>query len=127
MADFMQAVKWMKEGKKVRRSFWDKNVFLQPNGRNGEITNNDGKTGQFSYCYFEATDWEIYEEEDGWKLQYTTVSDILIYSKLGNLFDSHTYLDSRELKRLKETILEDCNDGGYYFKIKEILDKRFGF
>lgn len=62
MADFLQAVKWMQEGKKVWRKGTDK-VFhktalvclIDQDGKDFHITNT---------LWFLAKDWEIYLEEN---------------------------------------------------------------
>ena len=74
MSDFQQAIKWLKEGKKVRRNeeSWLKHFDYCRDGVEGcceglaEYYKNDkwvrGKSGEFWMNDFEATDWEIYEE-----------------------------------------------------------------
>ena len=77
MADFNQAIKWLKEGKKVRREYWtveslyckysDK-VWGGSKMKEGifffkDNSENTLKT-EFIFLDFEATDWEIYEEDD---------------------------------------------------------------
>jgi hypothetical protein len=65
MTDFKQAVEWMKEGKKVRRSFWsDKTWFIRSKDNN--ILDNNGLQRHYNIESIEATDWEIYQEEDNW-------------------------------------------------------------
>ena len=61
MADFNQAIKWLKEGKKVKRKNWD----------NISVLSYDGSTiehGSLLDCMpnLEATNWEIYCEEHEW-------------------------------------------------------------
>ena len=62
MADFMQAIQWMKEGKKVRRKVWTKRFFIYVEGY--DIYNEEGKlTKRFQYFgHFKATDWEVLED-----------------------------------------------------------------
>ena len=69
MANFEQAVEWMKEGKKVRLRSWGENVYIYNDG--GMIkhsTERIRETFSFFLTYFIATDWEIYKEEDNWNL-----------------------------------------------------------
>ncbi|MCP6727488.1 MAG: hypothetical protein KJI69_05770 [Patescibacteria group bacterium] len=58
MADFNQAIQWLKEGKEVRRESW-KGKFTKGYKPNY-------KDYRYSLEDFEATDWEIYCEEHKW-------------------------------------------------------------
>lgn len=60
MVDFIQAVKWMKEDKKVRRSCWSEGMFVD----NKLIIHNgvDGST-LLIIDNFEAIDWEIFRDD----------------------------------------------------------------
>lgn len=92
MSDFKQAIKWMKEGKKVRLKNWG-NKNLYGYSRNNWIHFMDG--GRDFDAHFlneistlEADDWEIYEEEEGLKTlkdiesQFHTPTDNIIGSEL---------------------------------------------
>ena len=69
MSDFQQAIKWLKEGKKIKRKLWQgSHLFL-------DITDGDGNfkirgdmhttsENGLNYYSIEATDWEIYEEKE---------------------------------------------------------------
>ena len=73
MADFLQAVEWLREGKKVRRNqeSWLEHFDYCQDGVEGclggivEYYKNNKhireKTGEFWMNDFEATDWEIYK------------------------------------------------------------------
>lgn len=72
MADFMQAIKWMKEGKNVRmRHISNKKWYIYVSKRQGEkdfvyLHYNielEDKNYRFNLCSLEATDWEIYRKE----------------------------------------------------------------
>lgn len=74
MSDFKQAIKWLKEGKKVRRAKWKFGYelhFYDDGYRiaGKSLPNTDDKDffevrcGSFKIEDFEATDWEIFEEE----------------------------------------------------------------
>lgn len=74
MADFMQAVKWMKEGKKVIRKGMKINnelVILTAKKFSDRISisyiDENGTGTEWAYTFkiddYEATDWEIYEED----------------------------------------------------------------
>lgn len=122
MADFKQALKWMKEGKKVRRPHWG-SKYLSKSTEYRINYDMFGKFQELEIFDFEATDWEIYEVKDNW-------------NAMDNL------QDLGDLKTLKEKILKDINkssekiiddyeeDGGREYileeEVKEIIKKRFG-
>lgn len=63
MSDFIQVIIWLKDGKKVRRKNWSKGSYIYNyigiKGTDGE------STGLLtSIKNLEATDWEIYGEEN---------------------------------------------------------------
>lgn len=58
--DFMMAVKYLKEGKKVRIKSWDKNWFLF--SKDNTIYDEDISPCYINLSYFESKDWEIYNE-----------------------------------------------------------------
>ena len=62
MADFNQAIKWLREGKKVRRSGWVKGSVLH-NERGRILFGSENTTLLSCLPNLEATDWEIYCEE----------------------------------------------------------------
>lgn len=73
MADFMQAIKWLKEGKKIRRKDWEPNYFLL---KGGVIYWDDGQEAIMDLERYNANDWEIVEEEAEWNL-----NDLLVFWK----------------------------------------------
>ena len=65
MADFKQAIKWMKEGKKVRRKdmiFYFEDATPYYTKIEDYENNNDCSNHPPCMNDYEATDWEIYEE-----------------------------------------------------------------
>lgn len=65
MASFNQAIQWMKEGKKVRRKYFDDkkfNIYLSERGIWYKYERAEFRY-PFNFEDFEATDWEIYCEE----------------------------------------------------------------
>ena len=83
MSNFQQAIKWMKEGKKVRRKLWQ-NSYMFLNKSKGEgnykIEGDMLSTMEhLSYYSFEATDWEIYGEEIN--LEKKSFSESISYIK----------------------------------------------
>ena len=65
MSDFNQAIKWLKEGKKVRREDWDEGCFyiLLSQIEYQNLSGHDEEFDVFMKDDFEANDWEIYEEK----------------------------------------------------------------
>jgi len=68
MVDFMQAVKWMREGKKVREEWWKKGIYVYPLtiDINSVIMRHlddkqEDERMQINLTCLEATDWQIYE------------------------------------------------------------------
>ena len=62
MATFKQAIKWLKEGKKVRRKEWFE--FHMVIGDEEEIVWDNKNPVNFYIGDFEAKDWIIYRERD---------------------------------------------------------------
>ena len=112
---FTDAIKLMRQGKRVRRKGWVKeecwleqdNVLKSPLGR-------------ISLCFdnFIADDWEEYVEEDKWSLKGYYELDTL------NIPKEH-------IKELKQKIIEDLIKEGFLMSegsnITMVLDKRLGF
>ncbi len=67
MADFKQAIEWMKVGKKIRRPHWLKNVYINQTQHKGVVKDEDGTLTTFGIDDFEANDWEIYCPEHTWE------------------------------------------------------------
>ncbi len=66
MTDFNQAIKWLKEGKKVRRPSWNINSYwkLSVDDKIGWV---DGTTAHVHLNQINAKDWEIYCEKHDWE------------------------------------------------------------
>lgn len=80
MANFNQAIKWMKEGKKVRKkSIFNKSFFIHLGIKDSyrpswdkQIWGPGGEPYDFDITDFEADDWEIYCKEHEWEnLEHT--------------------------------------------------------
>lgn len=115
MSDFKQAIKWLKEGKKVRRKDREIILFIYKVDKyvdciryatyNGEINDIN-----LNISDFEATDWEIYEEKDNWSLP---VCDVYynVYVNDGDREwkerESISGYSLEDIKTLKQKILED--------------------
>ena len=87
LADFKQAIAWMKEGKKIRRR--NEGWYIKGNkmlNLYGVETGNLCVHQEFSIPDFEATDWEIYEEPKTPILEKKSFSESMAYLK--RRFDS---------------------------------------
>ncbi len=60
MADFLQAVGWMKEGRKVRRKHWSKEICIYQSG--SVIKFNNEFSAMMMDAYLEH-DWELLKPE----------------------------------------------------------------
>ena len=114
---FEEAIKLLKEGKKIRRNKWHKNktyaleIIPERNIRTNIIINQDNEIPELLIEEIEATDWEKYEK-DVWN--YAECFEI------DNL--------SNTIEILKQKLLEDFKAVGYSEDITgQILYNRFGF
>ncbi len=62
MTNFNQAIRWLKEGKKVRRPSWNIDSYWKL-GIDEKICWSDGHTAHIHLNQIKAKDWEIYEEQ----------------------------------------------------------------
>lgn len=61
MAYFNQAIQWLKEGKKIRRNNWSKELYIYVPETDSEILwQNDCQNDCINLNDIEASDWEIY-------------------------------------------------------------------
>lgn len=141
MADFKQAVEWMKEGKKVTRPTWAIDEYIyEP--KITLLDNEDKPCDWLRIIHFEATDWEIYQEEDNWSLPKSKIYYNVKYDDGDREWEEEQKTEVyfvKDIETLKEKIIDDfrsnCfvydNDGATQAidedKLYEILDKRFGF
>ncbi len=63
MADIIQAVKWMGEGKKVKHSDWEDDSFVFFDTNCYDFHSSTGISYDFGIQEFKRKDWEIYEEK----------------------------------------------------------------
>ena len=61
--NFIEAVKAMKEGKKVRRDIWRGDIIYSLEGNIFKSTQNGDQNTMIRVDHIEATDWEIVEEK----------------------------------------------------------------
>jgi len=122
---FEEAIKLLKEGKKVRRKSWDdkKGFWIMQD----DCLKSSGGYPSMCFDNFTATDWEVVGEDDDW--------NVIKEFKEG-LF-SIKYLDKGgsypiALEKLKAKILEDIEKLGKesvwgIADLRLIIDGRFGF
>lgn len=141
MADFMQAVKWMKEGKKVRRKIWttmgrckDEGRYTYTSSEYNRFRNQKGDEITISYEQVFAGDWEIYEEEDDWNLadkKKTTINGTVCEWNTKDFpLKCRSVLLDYDVKKFIEKVKEDINKSNIPYDctsyLTEILDKRMG-
>ncbi len=141
MADFQQAVQWMKEGKKVRSDNWclwlDDVDFVIDEIINDKLANIETKG--ITLPYVQATDWEIYKEEatearkkaeeqyfdSDWNLSHYRMFMDHPYARSDNFM----YFEE-DIKTFIQKVKEDLNkEYGDYMNMPmmlEIIDKRVG-
>ena len=153
--NFMEAVKAMKEGKKVRRSCWGNKKahnLLGSYAYIGHKSNDDGSTREsaiFKAEDVQSTDWEIYkesyeehikhcdfcestnpkEEEKFWNLAGTdTFSHVMGREDYKDILESVKKVD--DIKTFIQKVKEDCKNTRKETitdtKIDDIIDKRAG-
>ena len=107
--NFLEAVKAMKEGKKVRREEWEKSHFLYIRKfKCNHIIQENGEFREYYLSDIEATDWQIVEEKK-------TLSDKLsIVDQFGTVPSINHYNE----KDVKEAIKEFIKRCQYDDKIK---------
>ena len=72
--NYIEAIKEMKIGKKVRRPEFAKGIYWEKVSCSGGLIKSNSPKDDFDCYNFEATDWEVYEEIDKWNLrEYATV------------------------------------------------------
>lgn len=65
MATFQEAIKWLEEGKKVKRSNWkidgDAHLFMLNETTNKEVICYDGNIYRFDYDDIKTKNWKLYK------------------------------------------------------------------
>ena len=120
--NFMEAVKAMSEGKKVRRNNWGNSDFCLDS--NNSV---NGISYEFGIYDFEATDWELFNEERNWSL-----ADLKSRRRI-NENDHEPYYNAGYVKKCRDLILDDLTslngnipkeiDGN---TVHSVINKRFG-
>ncbi len=133
--NFMEAVKLMKEGKKVRRK--DSGMIHHLNDDDDIVWVSQYKdvTRYIISCGdVEATDWEIYEEEDNWNLvdkEVIQFSGALMHTKGDAYAKGKGLIPTKDIKTFIQKVKGDFQTRKYEPKIdsdiiNEIIDKRAG-
>jgi hypothetical protein len=124
--DFKWAVTQMKEGKKVRRKSWIKNMTLNPLIEYGVCYHkigcgSIGPRANYDFEDFEADDWEIYEDE--WTLSDKYVTD----SRIG---EDRLWYEDKDVKEFIKRLKEEIRQSEYVMFspgiIYEFIDKLAG-
>jgi len=130
--NFDQAIKWMKEGKKVTRK---NRIYLEAYDEEDglpricRLVNGKNIYPSINYEEIEATDWEIYKEsidDVNEKYNWNLVSKEIPQGYYG-------CYKSSDIRILKSILIEDLNhpyfrhDTGVIKDVIELLDRRFGF
>lgn len=118
--NFMEAVKAMQEGKKVRRKSYEKYSCVFCDGYNIYKTGLNGmiipSTTHFGIDDFNSTDWELVDDDFDWKL-----TD---HSCGRTVDDEKIYLES-SIKKCRDLIKKDFEKHNYAWSW-DIVNKRFG-
>ena len=131
MSDFQQAIKWLKEGKKVRRKFWLKDVYWEH--EYGSIFCNKGdnepKTAAFDFHNIDSTDWEIVVCKDNnhnWE-KHGCAAPLKHYFKCRDC-DEEKFIYMAEERTLSDEIYKHapgavrCPDSISVEKVKEFIE-----
>lgn len=135
--DFIEAIKALKEGKKITMPYWNGDYLFLP--KDGEIVlNSEKKAYSFNFVSIESNKWEVVEEEDNWNIESVKLDSFQSYKM-------PPYCFYGDVVKLKEKILEDIENTTYDFReqgldksqgdrigickeiVETIINKRFGF
>lgn len=122
--DFMEAVKAMKEGKKIRRNnypFGYKGYIELEEGHLQFCNCNENANAIIDFKDIEATDWEIYEEQDEWNLADELKKD---GNELRYSIHFKTFIQKVKEDVMKKT--DGTTNAIYHSTLWAILSKRAG-
>lgn len=108
MADFNQAIKWMKEGKKVKRKIWGNKYFICLSDDFFKQFLFEKRIASFSLIDLESVDWEICEEE------FSLSEQIEYYTKTTKVLQNHDVIlveDVKEFIRRRDELDWELRQG----------------
>ncbi len=143
MSDFKQAIEWLKEGKKVKRSsISNKKWYLFASEKKGEegfiylhhSILQEPTINSFNLESFEATDWEIYEEsKESLSDKFFTISNAPGFHKEQKIVTEDDIKEKIQnaQRRLKEEVCDkpygdECGYCNRCQKTKQIFKEEFG-
>lgn len=106
MANFMQAVEWMKENKTIRRKDWADDEYAQDKYPGNVLCSEGNLRRQFKIADFEATDWELLKEDKDWN--FVDKIDLLISEGDEEEFYACLELVQEHAKKCKRLLKEDA-------------------
>ena len=134
--NFMEAVKTMKEGKEVTRENWDRNVYSILADDIKVMHGQEIFREQLNCVDCQATDWEIYKEEDNWNLAecdvYITPTKLENWRSIDDIkkFIQKVKEDIGEIVKEINIVAIDNKQKEIYEvalnDLKKIIDKRAG-
>ncbi|MFW9872037.1 MAG: hypothetical protein ACFFG0_02970 [Candidatus Thorarchaeota archaeon] len=122
MADFKQACKWMKEGKKVRRKLWNgenENYFLD---NKNDVISSTNCYEPFRIDDFEADDWEKVEIKEPTESLSDKIQSHLKTTNCIGIEQTHNFIYIDDVKYVVRKIL-NLNEFGIKNKIRAINGK----
>lgn len=125
--NFLDAVRAMKEGKKVRRKTCDVEDVLSIDDTNNfliqsVIKKNVLQRHSISMIEFEATDWEVVDEDEDWNLEDNQIVDYEFYPA------QEPYFLEEDVEKCRDLLTEDFGKKTHwsFAEIVRTLHRRFG-
>ena len=111
MADFEEALEWMKQGKRVRISNWKQDSYIYISEKEkgaGSVyfLDNTGKPMLLSLNHIESGSWRIYEPK--WNF-LSTCKKRCEANTMGDYYEYYQF-DIDDLKLLEEKMLKDLSN-----------------
>jgi len=120
MADIIQAVNWLEEGKKVRCKSWvlPKYIVLVKTEYNDfpcKLITDEGEDKLLYSFTIKANDWEIYEDDKDWNLAKQPLG----------FREPNCYMEE-DVKKCRDLIIEDISCAKNLSEALLCVKKRFG-
>jgi len=117
--NFLEAVKAMKEGKKVTRPNWSGYIYM----KNRRVYHSDGEFKNTAINQFEATDWEIYDYNFD-----TLFKKLAIYSRREGLNHVADFFETKKrngffTKQIESYIVTDEEIAQLEAELKKLKEK----